>query len=166
MTTILGIDPGTATTGYGIICAKGNKLQVIHYGAILTSPKHDMPHRLQQIYAEISALIAQYRPKAMAIEQLFFNKNITTALSVGQARGVGILAGAHGGLAIAEYTPLQVKQTVTGEGRADKNQVAFMVKLLLGLQEIPKPDDVTDALAIAICHAHTNPVLARLAGGD
>lgn len=164
LTTILGIDPGTAITGFGIIRAEGNRLQPVHYGAILTSPQDSMPRRLQQIYQSISAIIAEYQPQTMAIEQLFFNKNVSTALTVGQARGVAILAAAHGGLEIVEYTPLQVKQTVTGEGRAQKEQVAFMVKLLLGLQQMPRPDDVTDALAIAICHAHFNPVLARING--
>lgn len=152
---ILGIDPGTATTGYGVVqTSRTNQLTVLGYGAICTPAKQRVELRLQTIYQEVSKLIEEFAPECMAVEQLFFNRNVSTALAVGQARGVTILAGAHQNLQIAEYTPLQVKQSVTGQGRAGKQQVGYMVRLLLGLREIPRPDDVADALAVAICHAH------------
>lgn len=153
---ILGIDPGTAITGYGLVEKQGNHLKRIAFGAILTTPETATALRLQQISRELQAIIERYRPDVMAVEQLFFNKNVRTALTVGQARGVVLLAGAEAGLDIIEYTPLQVKMAVVGYGRAEKKQVQEMVRVLLCLSEIPKPDDAADALAIAICHAHSH----------
>ncbi len=152
---ILGIDPGTAISGYGVIQTdrRGN-LQTLSYGAIRTSSKEKMDKRLLEIYQSVDMLIKEYKPHCVAIEELFFNRNVSTALTVGQARGVIMLAAAYNGVEVAEYTPLQVKQSVTGEGRAPKDQVGFMVRLLLGLTEVPRPDDVADALAVSICHAY------------
>ena len=127
---------------------------MLGYGAIRTAANLGMDQRLMMIHNGVQRLIDQYSPQCLAIEELFFNRNVTTALTVGQSRGVVILAAAHRGLPVAEYTPLQVKQSVTGVGRAPKEQVGFMVRLLLGLKEVPRPDDVTDALAVGICHAH------------
>jgi crossover junction endodeoxyribonuclease RuvC len=152
---ILGIDPGIAITGYGVIKYEGNKFTTIDYGAVLTSPKSSMPERLSIINRDLSDLIEKYKPDAFAVEELFFNKNVKTALTVGHARGVVLLTAYVHGLNIFEYTPLQVKQAVVGYGRADKSQIQQMVKILLNLKEIPKPDDVADALAIAVCHAHS-----------
>jgi len=152
---ILGIDPGTAIAGYGILQSDGDELKLVTYGAITTPSDWQMPRRLQHIYAELTALIAKYQPTDAVVEKLFFSKNVRTALSVGQARGVALLAAAQAGVAIHEYTPLQVKQAVVGYGRADKNQVQQMVRMLLQLESIPQPDDAADALAIAICHAHS-----------
>ena len=152
---ILGIDPGTAITGYGVVRRESpNKFAVLGYGAITTPSKQDMSLRLKTIYSEVCRLIEEFEPDSLAIEQLFFNTNVTTAITVGQARGVVILAGAHSELPIAEYTPLQVKQAVTGHGRATKEQVGYMVKMLPGLEEIPRPDDVADALAVCLCHGY------------
>ncbi len=152
---ILGVDPGTAITGYGVLQSDGDDLSVIDYGAIITPADWLMPRRLQHIYQELTALIAQHTPTDAAIEKLFFSKNVRTALSVGQARGVALLAAAQAGLTIHEYTPLQIKQAVVGYGRAEKQQIQQMVKMLLQLAAIPQPDDAADALAIAICHAHS-----------
>lgn len=151
---VMGIDPGTAITGYGVVEVKSNRHIVLGYGAIRTTTKQSTAARLETIYSELRARIAEFRPDCLAVEELFFNKNVSTALAVGQARGVALLAGAHAGLPVAEYTPLQVKMAVTGYGRADKEQVAYMIKMLLGLADVPKPDDVTDALAICVCHGH------------
>jgi crossover junction endodeoxyribonuclease RuvC len=153
---ILGIDPGTAITGYGIVSYEGNHLRRISFGVIRTSPEQSTARRLNKLYQELQEIIADYKPEVMAIEELFFNRNVRTALAVGQARGVGILAAAVSDLEIAEYTPLQVKLAVVGYGRAEKHQVQEMVKILLCLSELPKPDDAADALAIAICHAHSH----------
>jgi crossover junction endodeoxyribonuclease RuvC len=152
---ILGVDPGTAITGYGVLQSDGDDLKVVDYGAIITPADWLMPRRLSHIYAELTALIAHHQPTDAVIEKLFFSKNVRTALSVGQARGVALLAAAQANLAIHEYTPLQIKQAVVGYGRADKNQIQQMVKMLLQLDSIPQPDDAADALAIAICHAHS-----------
>lgn len=152
---ILGIDPGYAITGYGIVKFEGNKFQVIAYGAITTKSTMKLPERLAILYDELHDLAIKYKPDAMAIEELFFNKNVKTALTVGHGRGVAILALAKLGVEIFEYTPLQVKQAITGYGRADKSQMQQMVKVILNLCEIPKPDDVADALAIAICHGNS-----------
>lgn len=151
---ILGIDPGSAITGFGLIREVGNKLEAVDYGCIRTSPSEPVENRLKKLYNEMTDLITRYRPDGFAVEELFFNKNTRTALAVGQARGVIMLAGAEGNLRVHEYTPLQVKQAVVGFGRADKAQIQFMVKTILCLPEIPKPDDVADALAVAICHTH------------
>lgn len=152
---ILGIDPGTAICGYGVVEHQGNHFRLIEYGAIRSSSEEEPAARLHTIFHGLNEIITSFKPDQMAVEELFFNKNVRTALVVGQARGVILLAGQMKGLPIAEYTPLQVKQAVVGYGRADKKQVQFMVKAILNLNEIPKPDDAADALAIAICHAHS-----------
>lgn len=149
---IMGIDPGIAIVGYSIIQCKGNNLKAIDYGCIKTGADMILPDRLKKVYDELSEIIKIYNPEELAIEELFFNKNAKSVMKVGQARGVQILAGVNQGLNVYEYTPLQIKQAVTGYGRADKNQVQEMVKILLNLKEKPKPDDVADALAVAICH--------------
>ena len=153
---ILGIDPGIAIVGYGIIEYKNNKFKVIDYGAIFTPARISTTKRLEKIYKGIDILIKNYNIDEVGIEELFFNKNVKTAITVAQARGVILLACSHNDKPIYEYTPLQVKQGVVGYGRAKKLQVQQMVEIILNLKEIPKPDDVADALAIAICHAHAN----------
>ncbi|HEY3373763.1 MAG TPA: crossover junction endodeoxyribonuclease RuvC [Candidatus Aquicultor sp.] len=152
---ILAIDPGTATTGFGVLEYEGNRFKVKDYGIISTEAKVATELRLQQIYDSIKNLIARHRPNHFVVEELFFNTNVRTAIAVGQARGVCLLVAADGGIPVAEYTPLQVKQSVVGYGRAEKAQVQQMVKAILNLHEIPKPDDAADALALAICHAHS-----------
>jgi crossover junction endodeoxyribonuclease RuvC len=152
---ILGVDPGTAITGFGVLQSDGDELIMVAYGAITTPADWKMPRRLLHIHAELAALILKHQPTDAVIEKLFFSKNVRTALSVGQARGVALLAAAQAGLAIHEYTPLQIKQAVVGYGRAEKIQIQQMVKVLLGLDRLPQPDDAADALAIAICHAHS-----------
>ncbi|HBG08470.1 MAG: crossover junction endodeoxyribonuclease RuvC [Limnochordia bacterium] len=149
---ILGVDPGIAITGFGVVRVEHNRHIALGYGAIRTPAKETTARRLEAIYRELTQLITEFRPDCFAIEELFFNKNSATALIVGQARGVAILAGSHAGLPVFEYTPLQVKTAVTGYGRAGKQQVAYMVRMLLGLESTPEPDDVTDALAVCICH--------------
>lgn len=151
---ILGIDPGTATTGYGVIDRDATGYKLVDYGCILTPPDKEMPKRLEMIYQGIGELIDTFKPDEMAIEELFFNRNITTAITVGQARGVLLLGASQKGIKIAEYTPLQVKQAIAGYGKADKKQVQFMIKTMLKLKDVPKPDDAADALAIAICHSN------------
>ena len=153
---VIGIDPGTATTGFGLVRENPDgSLAVVDYGAIQTSPDHPMPERLLELHQRLVELLLLHRPSEGAVEKLFFHRNVTTALSVGQARGVVLLAMAAASLQISEYTPLEVKQAVVGYGGADKNQVQQMVRALLGLPELPKPDDVADALAVAICHLHS-----------
>ncbi|WP_129597558.1 crossover junction endodeoxyribonuclease RuvC [Anaerophilus nitritogenes] len=152
---ILGIDPGIAIVGYGVIEYKGNHIKTLGYGAIITHANEEMPQRLKKVYDDLEILLDRFKPDVVAIEELFFNKNVKTALMVGHARGVLILGAANRGIDIYEYTPLQVKQGVVGYGRADKKQVQQMTKTLLNLPQIPKPDDVADALAVAICHAHS-----------
>jgi crossover junction endodeoxyribonuclease RuvC len=152
---ILGIDPGIAIVGFGFIDKQGSKLVPVQYGAIQTDSHTEASLRLKQIYDTMVQLINQYKPDAVAIEKLFFNRNVTTALTVAQARGVLILAAVQHGLPVAEYTPLQVKQAIVGYGKAEKKQVQEMVRIFLHLSAAPKPDDVADALAIAICHAHS-----------
>ena len=157
---VLGIDPGTAITGYGFVTETGGETQAIAYGAITTPSDLPLPDRLVLIHRELGALIERYKPDHAAVEQLFFNKNVRTALAVGHARGVVMLTLAQANVRIFEYTPLEVKQAVTGSGRADKRQVQQMITLLLGLDKIPKPDDVADALAIALCHQHSARITA------
>ena len=152
---ILGVDPGTATTGFGVVIAEPGKLRFVDAGVILTKPDMAMPDRLNILHQELGQIIAEHKPEAAAVEQLFFATNVTTAILVGQARGVILLALAEAGLIAAEYTPMQVKQAVSGYGGAKKPQIQEMVKTLLNLPHIPKPDDAADALAIAITHAHT-----------
>lgn len=151
---VLGIDPGTAICGYGLVDMQGNHLRAVAYGAVTTSPKAKPQDRLLKIYNEIDALIKEYQPDVMGVEQLFFNRNVTTAIPVGQARGVVILAAAVNNIELVERTPLQVKQAVVGYGKATKEQVIYMVEKLLNLPKKPHPDDVADALAVAICTTH------------
>lgn len=152
---ILGIDPGLGRMGWGILDAEKGKLAAIDYGCIETEPKSDVPGRLYAIYDEVCRIIDEYHPDTLSIEDLFFAKNVSTAFSVGQARGVVLLASSQKNLKVAVYTPPQVKLAVTGYGKADKKQIGQMVKLQLHLKEIPKPDDTADALAIALTHAVT-----------
>ena len=152
---IIGIDPGYAILGYGVISYEGNKFDVIEYGTVTTSSNMELPDRLKKIYNELYDLFEKYKPNAVAIEELFFNKNVTTALMVAHARGVAVVTAAKAGIEIFEYTPLQVKQGVVGYGRAEKKQVQLMVKTILNLKEIPRPDDAADALAVGIWHAHS-----------
>lgn len=151
----LGVDPGTAITGYGLVWGEGDDLRLVDYGAITTSSDESLPQRLQEIYQQLTALIQERQPAAAAVEKLFFSRNVRTALSVGQARGVALLALANADMAVHEYTPLEVKQAVVGYGRASKEQVQEMVKVLLGLDSVPQPDDAADAIAVAICHLHS-----------
>lgn len=163
---ILGIDPGYAITGYGVVSYERNHFTVLDYGAITTKAHTPFEQRLLTLHQQMDAIIARFQPEVMAIEELFFQRNTTTAIGTAQARGVLILAAAEGNIPVYEYTPMQIKQAVTGYGRADKNQVSTMVKMLLNLESVPKPDDVTDALAIAICQAHTgvNSAFEAVAG--
>ena len=159
----LGIDPGTAICGYGLVELNGTRLKAVDHGAILTSAKMAPEQRLMKIYEELNDIIAKFKPDIMGVEQLFFNKNVTTAISVGQARGVILLAAAQHGLPIKEFTPLQVKQSVVGYGKATKEQVIYMTTRLLNLPSAPHPDDVADALAVAICTTHAAD--SRMWGG-
>lgn len=152
---VLGIDPGTATTGYGIITERDSQPVMVVCGIIATPANQPLPDRLITIHREVARLIDEYHPDQSAVEQLFFNKNVRTALAVGHARGVVMLALAEKNVPIFEYTPLEVKQAITGNGRADKKQIQEMIKILLELERIPKPDDAADALAIAVCHFHS-----------
>jgi crossover junction endodeoxyribonuclease RuvC len=152
---VLGVDPGTAITGYGLVWGEGDDLRLVDYGAITTSADESPPQRLQEIYRQLMAIVQERQPEAAAVEKLFFSRNVRTALSVGQARGVALLAVANAGIAVHEYTPLEVKQAVVGYGRATKNQVQEMVRMLLGLDSVPQPDDAADAIAVAICHIHS-----------
>ena len=154
MIRILGIDPGYAIMGWGVIEKNGNSFKPIAYGSLTTDKDMPMPQRLKSLYAGLMEIMAEYQPEEMSIEQLYFNDNAKTAIFVGQARGVAILAGVNSGLTIYEYTPLEIKMNITGYGRADKKQVQAMVKMILNLSEVPKPDDTADALAAAICHAN------------
>ena len=152
---IMGVDPGFAITGYGIVKYEGNRFQVLDYGVIRTDSSMGLPKRLLHLNDSLVELIDSYKPCAVSVEELFFNKNIKTALAVGHGRGVALLVAARLGVEVFEYTPLQVKQAVVGYGRAYKSQMQQMVKVILNMPEIPKPDDAADALAVAICHAHS-----------
>ena len=153
---IMGIDPGIATIGYGVIEYNAGRFSVIDYGAVTTKAGMKLSDRLRNIFEDINILIERFHPDAFVVEELFFNTNITTGISVAHGRGVIVLAAAVQNVPIYEYTPLQVKQSVAGYGRADKAQVQRMVKSLLGLSAVPKPDDTADALAIAICHGYSS----------
>jgi len=157
---ILGIDPGTATTGYGVVDKIGSSAVMVDYGAIETSPKLAPAARLTDIYARVNQIIDQYSPDVVVMERLFFAKNQTTAIAVGKACGVIQLAAAQRNLEVIEYTPPEVKQAVVGYGNAEKKQVQFMIQRILSLREIPKPDDAADALALAVCHAHSEKIKA------
>jgi crossover junction endodeoxyribonuclease RuvC len=163
---VLGIDPGTATTGYGLVLSEGAALKALVYGAITTDPAIPLSARLQQLYRELSELVSSHRPDQAAVEQLYFARNARTALSVGHARGVILLALADSGLPVHSYAPLEIKKAITGYGRANKEQMGEMVRLLLGLQAVPEPDDAADALAVAICHAHVNTTTSRFADAE
>ena len=159
---ILGIDPGIAIVGFGFIDKNGSKLTPVQYGCIQTEAHTPEEERLVHVYEGMVQLIEKYEPQMVAFEKLFFSRNVTTAMSVSQARGVAILAAAQKGLPIAEYTPMQVKQAIVGYGKAEKRQVQEMVRMFLNLQKIPKPDDVADALAVAVCHAHSYVLNSKL----
>ncbi len=161
---VLGVDPGTAITGCAVVESTdcGNRIRALDYGCIRTQAGSPMQSRLLEIYTSLCNKIREYEADVVAIEQLYFNRNVTTALAVGQARGAAMLAAATCGLDVAEYTPLQVKQSVAGYGRAGKEQVQRMVKVLLCLPEVPCPDDVADALAVAICHSFSWGMNAKL----
>ena len=152
---ILGIDPGYAIMGWGVIDVEGNRFKVVAYDSIFTDKETPMPERLIQLFNGLNDVIEKYNPDEVGIEELYFNSNAKTAIMVGEARGVALLACAKQGLQICEYTPLQIKQALVGYGRAEKVQVQQMVKTLLNLEKVPKPDDTADALAAAICHAHS-----------
>ncbi len=152
---VVGIDPGTATTGYGVIEESAGRLTLIAFGTVCTGAELPMPRRLLELHDRLTELLALHAPDSAAVESLFFQKNVRTAITVGQARGVILLTLARGGVPVSEYTPMQVKQAVAGYGGAEKRQVQAMVRALLSLPEAPKPDDAADALAVAICHAHS-----------
>jgi crossover junction endodeoxyribonuclease RuvC len=152
---VLGLDPGTAITGYGLVQEEDNRLVAVAYGVIMTLSDWALPQRLQRIYHDLRELVQRYQPEASAVEQLFFSRNARTALAVGHARGVTLLVLADAGLPIFEYTPLEVKQALSGYGRASKAQIQDMVRLMLNLDAVPQPDDAADALAVAICHTHS-----------
>jgi len=162
---ILGIDPGTARMGYGIVeDAGGSRERAVTYGCLETPSGMLAEVRLQTLYRGVVDLMLTYKPEALAVEELFFGRNVTTAIHVGQARGIVLLAAADNGIPVREFTPMQVKMSVTGYGRADKPQVQQMVRTLLGLREVPKPDDVADALAVAIAALHGENLAAKLGG--
>ncbi|HIP88358.1 MAG TPA: crossover junction endodeoxyribonuclease RuvC [Anaerolineales bacterium] len=152
---VLGVDPGTATTGYGVVEETVDGLRALAYGVITTPAGRPLPHRLRTIYRELGRLAREWQPDAAAVEELYFSVNVRTAMSVGQARGVVLLALAEAEIPVAEYSPLAVKQALTGYGGAEKRQMQEMVRMLLGLPEIPRPDDAADALAVAVCHLHS-----------
>jgi crossover junction endodeoxyribonuclease RuvC len=158
----IGIDPGTARMGWGVVDVQGGQLSLVEYGVLTTPAGMPQPERLLRLHQGLVELLARHRPDAAAIEELFFGKNVNTAITVGQARGVALLAMAQAGVAISEYKPVVVKQAVAGYGGADKKQMQEMVRITLSMAAIPRPDDAADALAIAICHAYTGPTIARM----
>ena len=158
---ILGIDPGYAIVGYGVVDCNASRFQTVDFCVITTPAKIPIENRLEMIYDKLSEIIKRYAPQCMAVEELFFNANHTTAIPVAEARGVILLCARQNGVPVYEYTPLQVKQAVVGYGRAEKKQVIAMTTSLLGLKEAPKPDDAADALAIAICHGNTGASALR-----
>ena len=162
---ILGIDPGYAITGYGLVDYRGNAFRCLDFGVVSTKAKTPFAQRLLQISNELDHLINRYKPDAVAVEELFFSRNTTTAIGTAQARGVAVLSGARANLPVYEYTPAQVKVAVVGYGKAQKQQVQQMVRILLNLSEPPKPDDAADALAVAICHAHSGNRASAVAVG-
>lgn len=162
--TILGIDPGYAIVGWGVLKYNGNKFTPLGYGAVTTAAGKPFDMRLNTIYEGIDEIIKKYRPDALSIEKLFFNTNTTTAIDVAQARGVILLAAYRNNVPYYEYTPLQVKQAVTGYGRAEKRQVMELTRILLNLEKVPRPDDTADALAMAICHGHSSGSLINKLG--
>ncbi|HAI20993.1 MAG TPA: crossover junction endodeoxyribonuclease RuvC [Clostridiales bacterium UBA8153] len=159
---VLGVDPGSALVGYGLVRARGQRLEALEYGCVRSVSAAYLPANLLQMYTAISRLIAVHQPSVVSVEQVFFNRNVRTALAVGQARGTVLLAAASAGVRVEEYTPTQVKSAVAGYARADKRQMQAVVKSILGLPELPTPDDVADALACAITCVHTMQTAARL----
>ncbi len=155
MMKILGIDPGTATTGFGLIGSEAGRARAITYGTIVTPAGLEMPLRLRQIHEELQALLLEHKPDALAVEEIFYYRNSKTVITVAQSRGVILMTAAACAMPVAEYTPLQVKQAVAGYGKAEKKQVQLMVQKILSLPQLPRPDDAADALAIAICHFHS-----------
>lgn len=151
---VIGIDPGTAMTGFGVVERQGSSLTLLEYGCFQTSSEDPLPYRLLQIHDKLEALVVTHNPDLIGVERLFFNKNVQTAFAVGQARGVALLVAARHGLPVLEFGPHEVKVAVTGYGRAPKDQVQRMVQALLGMTVLPRPDDAADALAVAICSAH------------
>ncbi len=159
---ILGLDPGTASTGFGVISVSGNRFRAIEYGVVETSAGLPLEQRLEIIFEGVTEVLRRHHPEATAVESLFFNTNVRSALAVGHARGVTLLACSQAGCRVFEYTPIQVKQAVVGYGKAEKAQVMEMVRALLGLAETPRPDHAADALGVAICHANTSAVRERV----
>lgn len=153
---VLGVDPGTAATGYGLLRKNGDSLSLVDHGVITTVPQTPLPERLRTIHQDISRLLVRYHPQEVVVERLYFSSNVQSAMAVGQARGVILLAAAQAGLPVYEYRPQEVKEAVAGYGRATKEQVQELVKMHLGLDFIPKPDDAADAIALAICHLNRN----------
>ncbi len=153
---VIGIDPGTAITGYGLVReSQDGSLNAVEYGVVTTSPDLSMPQRLMVLHRRLSEIILLHRPQSGAVEKLFFQRNVRTAMNVGQGRGIALLTLAEADIDVAEYTPLEIKQAVAGYGGADKKQIQYMVRALLNLEKIPSPDDAADALAVAICHIHS-----------
>lgn len=159
---VLGVDPGTAITGYGLVREEEGGLTLVDYGVITTPAGQPLPERLQTIYSGLADVARKHQPQQAAVEELFFSRNVRTALSVGHARGVALLALVDAGLAIYEYKPLEIKQAITGYGGADKQQVQEMVRLLLSLDHVPQPDDAADAVAVAVCHIHSARMTALI----
>lgn len=163
---VLGIDPGTARTGFGLVKqSAGGTLSAVEFGVITTAAGEPLPNRLLSIYSAVQDLLAAYRPDRAAVEKIYFQQNVSTALSVGQAKGVVLLAFSQAGLEVAEYTPLEVKNAIVGYGRAEKHQVQEMIRMLLDLDHPPKPDDAADALAVAVCDLHTGGFKSRIEEG-
>ncbi len=162
--TVIGIDPGTAITGYGIVRETDDALECLTFGVVTTPAGEPLPNRLQTIHRGLRKIISEYNLTSGAVEKLFFQKNVRTAMMVGQGRGVAMLALADCGLAVGEYTPLEIKQAVAGYGGAPKRQVQMMVQTLLDLSEMPRPDDAADALAVAICHLHSSKMKQLIEG--
>lgn len=161
---VLGFDPGTATTGYGVVELRGSRLHHVAHGVIQTPAGQHFAERLKTIFEEAQGLLERFQPDAVAIERLYFKQNVTTGITVAQARGVLALAAARAGLPIGEFSPTEAKTAITGYGKADKRQVQEMIRILLNLETIPKPDDAADALALAICQAQTGTIQERLRG--
>ena len=162
---VMGIDPGSLCTGYGIVEETGGRLTSVHFGSIASKSKSAFEHRLKSIYDGLASVMEEYQPDTVAVEEVFYATNVKSTLKLGQTRGVALLAAAKADIALAEYSPLEVKQSVVGYGRADKNQVRDMVTAILKLQTKPEPLDVSDALAVAICHLHSYKARARLKAG-
>ncbi len=162
---VMGIDPGSLCTGYGIVEETGGRLTSVHFGSIASKPKNPFAERLKTIYDGLADVMAEYEPDAVAVEDVFFAANAKSTIKLGQTRGVALLAAVKADITLAEYTPLEVKQSVVGYGRADKHQVRDMVTAILKLQQKPEPLDASDALAVAICHLHSYQAKARLKAG-